>query len=411
MSRTLLVLKHEFYTTIARPSFLFTLVGIPLLGALVFYFVSLANQNQDTSAIVTQIITGPAEVETDGYVDLAGIIQVIPSSIPPGRYVAYPSEAAARSGLEEGEISAYYLIAADYLQSGSLKYIRPDFDLFTAFDSSGEFDWLIQVNLLDGDVQLAALVDGPTDLESMPLGDQPERDAGNLFTFFLPYIVTMIFYIVILGAASLLLNSVTKEKENRVIEILMVSVSPRQMLTGKIVALGLIGLLQTLVWVGMGRFLLSQSGPVFNLPVAFQLPVSFLAWGVVFFMLGYAVYASLMAGLGALVPNLREASQATFVIILPLIIPLFLISILIENPNGTVALVLSLFPLTAPVAMMTRLAAAKLPFWQPLLAALLLVGTSVIVLRAVARLFRAQTLLSGQPFSLMVFFRALLGRG
>ena len=411
MSRMLLVLRHEFYTTIARPSFLFTIVGIPLIGAMVFYFVSLAQQDQDTSAIVSQIITGPTEVETDGYVDLAGIIQVIPSSIPPGRYIAFPSEDAARSALEEGEITAYYMIAADYLESGSVQYIRPDFSPFTAFDSSGEFDWLIQVNLLDGDVQLASLVDGPYNLVSEPLGDQPERDEGNMFTFFMPYIVTMVFYVVILGAASLLLNSVTKEKENRVIEILMVSVSPRQLLTGKIIALGLIGLLQTIIWVGMGRFLLYRSGPVFNLPVTFQLPLSFLVWGIVFFILGYAVYASLMAGLGALVPNMREASQATFVVILPLIIPMFFISVLIEDPNGTMALIMSLFPLTAPVAMMTRLAAAKLPFWQPLLAALLLVGTSVLVLRAVARMFRAQTLLSGQPFSLKVFFQALLGRG
>ena len=121
----------------------------------------------------------------------------------------------------------------------------------------------------------------------------------------------MLFYIIILSAASLLLSSVAKEKENRMMEILLVSVTPRQLLTGKIVALGMVGLLQTIVWVGTGRILLARSGTTFNLPIAFQLPPSFLIWGLIFFVLGYAVYASLMAGLGALVPNLREASQAT----------------------------------------------------------------------------------------------------
>lgn len=193
-------------------------------------------------------------------------------------------------------------------------------------------------------------------------------------------------------------------------EILMVSVTPRQLLTGKIVALGLIGLLQTIVWVGTGRLLLARSGTTFNLPIAFQLPASFLIWGVIFFLLGYAVYASLMAGLGALVPNLREASQATILVIFPLIIPVVLLSILINDPHGLLATVLSLFPLTSPVAMMTRLAAGGVPFWQTLLAAALLAVTAVLVVRSVARMFRAQTILSGQPFSRKVFFNALFGR-
>jgi ABC-2 type transport system permease protein len=181
-------------------------------------------------------------------------------------------------------------------------------------------------------------------------------------------------------------------------------------LTGKIVALGLVGLLQTIVWVGTGRILLARGGTAFNLPIAFQLPPSFLVWGVIFFLLGYAVYASLMAGLGALVPNLREATQATIVVIFPLIIPIFLLSILINDPNGPVATILSIFPLTAPVAMMTRLSAGNVPLWQTTLSAILLVITALLVIRSVARMFRAQTILSGQPFSRKLFFSALLGR-
>jgi ABC-2 type transport system permease protein len=222
--------------------------------------------------------------------------------------------------------------------------------------------------------------------------------------------VTMLFYIIILSAASLLLSSVAKEKENRVIEILMMSLTPRQLLTGKIVGLGLMGLVQTIAWVGTGRVLLAFSGTTFNIPIAFQLPASFLVWALIFFLLGYAVYASLMAGLGALVPNLREASQATILVIFPLIIPIFLLSILIEQPNGMLAVILSVFPLTSPVAMMTRLASGEVPFWQIMLAVVFLALTAVFVVRSVARMFRAQTILSGQPFSRKVFFQALLGK-
>jgi ABC-2 type transport system permease protein len=191
---------------------------------------------------------------------------------------------------------------------------------------------------------------------------------------------------------------------------LMLSVTPRQLLTGKIVGLGLLGLLQTIVWVGTARILLAQGGTIFNLPVAFQLPASFLVWGVIFFILGYAVYASLMAGLGALVPNLREATQATILVIFPLIIPIFLLSVLINEPNSVLSIVLSIFPFTAPIAMITRLSAGEVPLWQILVAIALLIITTVLVIRAVARMFQAQTILSGQPFSRKLFINTLFGR-
>jgi ABC-2 type transport system permease protein len=146
------------------------------------------------------------------------------------------------------------------------------------------------------------------------------------------------------------------------------------------------------------------------LPAEYQLPPGFFFWGIVFFIFGYGLYASQMAGVGALVPNLKEASQATFMVIFPMILPLFFISILIEEPNGTLATVLSLVPWTAPVTMMLRLAAGEVPLWQLLVSSALLAGTAVLILRSVARLFRAQTLLSGQPFNAKIYLNALLGR-
>ena len=140
-------------------------------------------------------------------------------------------------------------------------------------------------------------------------------------------------------------------------------------------------------------------------------PPSVLAWAVVFFVLGYMVYASLLGGVGALAgPNQMGSSSADFVIIWPLIIPIFFMMLLIENPSSTLAVVLSMFPLTAPVAMVTRLATGLVPVWQPLLAAGLMAALALGVMRAVARAFRAQMLLSGQPFNIRRYFAALLGR-
>jgi ABC-2 type transport system permease protein len=410
MNKTLLVLKHELRTVLTRPSFLFAIFGIPIIGAAVFSVAGQLSKGTSTLNILALLISSPPTVQAEGYIDQAGIIKMIPSSVQSGVLIAYPDEAGAVRALENGEISAYYIIPADYVQTGEITYIRPDFNPIGSSGQSELMESILIINLLGGDEQAAGLINNPLKTERVSLSPIPQRDANNMLTYFLPYAVMMLFYIILLSSASLLLSSVAKEKENRVMEILMVSVTPRQLLTGKIVGLGLVGLLQVVTWVGTGRILLARSGTTFNLPIAFQLPTSFLIWGLVFFLLGYAVYASLMAGLGALVPNLREASQATILVIFPLIIPMVLNSVLINEPQSVISIVLSLFPLTSPVAMVTRLAAGGVPLWQTLLAAVLLAGTAVFVVRAVANMFRAQTILSGQPFSRKLFFNALFGR-
>jgi ABC-2 type transport system permease protein len=212
--------------------------------------------------------------------------------------------------------------------------------------------------------------------------------------------------------SNLLAESVSSEKANRTIEVLMLSVTPRQMLAGKIVGLGIAALLQTIAWLGAVYIVLTAGGPALNLPRGFTFPASLLVWGLVFFLLGFAIYASLMAGVGACASKLKEASQASFVVLSPLMAGYLvgLIAPLTEASREALPVALSLFPLTAPVVMVMRLVEGSVPAWQLLLSVGLMVATAYLIVRAVAAIFRAQYLLSGQSFSLPRFFGALLGR-
>lgn len=412
MKKILLVMKNEITTIISRPSFWLALLGLPLAGALIFAVVGAINKSTSAIETVSQVFSGPPEIRPEGYVDLSGIIRQIPESVPPETFIAYPDERSARQALTSGKIAAFFIVPKDYIQKGKITYIRPDFNpLASSGDQSNLLTWVVQVNLAGGNILFANLVNGPLEVDETSLTAVAPPDDDNPLALWTPYIITLIFYMLIIGSASLLLSNISKEKENRVIEMLLTSVTPRQLLTGKILGLGIVGLCQTVFWFGTSIILLNLSGRTFNLSSAIHLPASFLVWGLVFFLLGYAVYASLMAGLGALAPNLREASQATFVIMLPLMVPLFLSSsVFMQAPNGTIAIVLSLFPLSAPVAMMARLSAGGVPWWQPLLAAVLLAVTAVLIVRAVAGMFRAQALLSGQGFKMKIYVRALAGR-
>lgn len=413
MSKTWLVLKNEFLSAVTRRSFLLTLVLLPLMSFIILLVVSgiqKSTGNTNTDALAN-FFSPKAETSNipEGFIDLSGLVKEVPQAYQE-KLVRYDNEEAAKKAVEAGTISAYYVIQKDYLAEGTILYMRPDYNPVGGMENSGAIETLMANALTNGDINLAYRVQDPLNVKEVSLAATPQRSSSNALTFFLPYIVTFLFYIVILTSSSLLLNNISGEKQNRMMEILMTSVTPTQMLTGKIIALGLVGLLQTIVWSGSGYLMLLFSGKQFALGDAFKLPPSILIWGIIYFILGYAVYASLMAGLGALVPNMREASQTTTVVILPLIVPLVFISSLIQAPNSPLSVVLSLFPLTSPVSMMTRLAATTVPFWQTALAAVLIGLTALFLVRSAARMFRAQNLLSGQSINTKAFLSALFGK-
>ena len=410
MSKIFFTVRYEFVSTVFRRSFILMLLILPLASFVVLMAVKTLNGGSPVqNSPITNFFAPSPKPSQEGYIDPGGIIKTLPSEAQ-GKLVPFVSEAKARQAIQSGQITGYYLLSTDYLQTGQIIYVRKDFNPLGGMDQSDTFQEALNYNLLKGNASLAERLQNPIQLDTVYLSGEAQRNPDDLMTFFLPYIVTFLFYIVIFGTASLTLNSITREKENQVLEILMTSITPTQLLAGKIIGLGLAGLLQIIIWSSAGLGLLRLSGQMFQLPASFQLPVSILAWGVVFFILGYALYASLMAGVGALVPNLREASQVTMIIALPLFIPLIMIGLLSDQPNGMAAVIFSLFPLTAPVAMMTRLAAADIPLWQPVLAAILLLGTVVLAVQSVARLFQAQTMLSGQAFNIKIYFRAIFGK-
>ena len=410
MKKTFLVLKNEFITVVSRKSFLLTLVLLPLTSFIILLVVSgLQKSGQDTGALLENLFVPAAQASHEGFVDNSGLMKEIPTEIADS-LTRYNTEEGARAAVDAGSISAYYVIPEDYLEKGDVFYIRPDFNPMGSVQQATSIESLIAYNLSGGNPALAYRLQNPINAIEVSISRQEQRDRDHWLTFFLPYIITFLFYIVILTSATLLLNSISNEKQNQVMEILLTSLTPRQMLAGKIIALGLVGLLQTVVWLGAGLLMLRYSGRAFALSAAFQLPASIMVWGILFFIFGYAVYAGIMAGIGALVPSMREASQLTTVVILPMIVPLMFISALINTPDSPLSVFLSIFPLTAPVSMMTRLSATQVPFWQAGLALLLLALTAVFLVRASASLFKAQNLLTGQTFSVPGFLKALAGK-
>ncbi|NIS82955.1 MAG: ABC transporter permease [Anaerolineales bacterium] len=425
MRNILLVMRYELTTTLTRRSFLLMAFGVPLLAVLVFTVVSVIKSEPDDSTAPSSP-AGTGDLAVEGYVDHSGWITEIPDDLPAGILVAFADKESAQAAQTAGEISSYYIVPEDFIESGELIYIIPNYGP----SSSGGQEWIIQrtmlYNLLGADETLTNKVLHPMDLQITNLAPQQGQSAPGeddcsspgyacksyALVRMLPFIVVILFFVFLSTGSGLLIRGLSSEKQNQVMEILMASISPQQLLAGKIAGLGIAGMLQTIVWIGTGYSLLSTGGNILNLPPGFEVPTSILTWGLVYFLLGYAIYATLMAGAGALVPDTKAVTSASWFVMLPLFVGYFIAvtPIGLEAPHGPLATVLSLFPLTAPVVMVMRLTVGGMPFWHPLLGAVLLALTAALIVRAVARMFHAQNLLSGQPFSARRYLAALINQ-
>lgn len=388
MSKTWIVLKHEFRTIVSKPSFWFGIIGLPIIVGAVIIFIGLVS-GVATAAVVAQR-TGQSNLP-HGFVDDAGIIRQ-----PDDGFERFANEPEAARALQAGAIEAFYVIPADYVQSGEVRMVMKELDdsPLGPRQRTDDFQRMVNRNLLD-DETLWAQLDRQVNITQSESVATVRTRAGPSFGGFSPlmYGVAVLFFIVLMTTSAYLMQSVTTEKENRVIEILMSSVTSTELLAGKILGLSLVGLIQLVLWFGSAilaftrlPFLSEVIGPI--------APATVLLTAL-FFVLGYFVYASLLAGLGALMPGSREAAQYTFFVLLPLFVPIYLNTAIAAEPNGPLAVALSLIPFTSPLVMPMRLFGANVPLLEVAISLALLAGLVYLAIQASARAFRAQALLSG----------------
>jgi len=214
-------------------------------------------------------------------------------------------------------------------------------------------------------------------------------------SFVLVYVFALLLAISMFYAGGYLLNSVIQEKESRMMEVVLSSVRPLSLLSGKVLAAGLLGLIQIVVWVIAAVAAMDRLGAV--IPSLSDLAVTpeILVWTVLFFIGGYLLFAGAYAAVGAVSQSMREGPQMVVVFTLPAMLPYYFIAVFVETPNATLPLVLSLFPITAPVAMVMRLTVTAVPLWQLVLSLGLLLLAAGGAIWLAARLFRVQILLAG----------------
>ena len=394
MNKVWEIIKYEYRRHVFRKRFLFSLLSLPLVVVImVAVGLLIAFVSMDTTPV--------------GYIDRAGFLE---NPIPIERkgslfkpvmeFRAYADEDQAKADLDEGEIQAYYIIPATYPASPDVELVyfeMPDPAIQNQFNefmrnNLQTFESLspqVKTRLSEGEHITLISIDGSREMQQ-----------NQWYLTFIPYIAGIMFVVVVMTSAGYLLQAVVEEKENRTMEIVITSVSPNQLMTGKIIGNIAVGLTQLVAWLLFSWAAIKIGGQFFPFLQDFSLSPDFVLVLFLTLIPSFIMIAAIMAAIGATVTEMKEAQQVSGLFSIPMTIPYYFSWLIMMNPNGVLAIVLSYFPLTAPITLLMRMAFTVIPPWQIALNIAILVVFAILSIWLAGRTFRMGMLRYGQKLSL-----------
>jgi len=383
------IATYEYKRNVFKRSFLLTLLSVPLIIALnVGVGLYMESRGNDDAPV--------------GYVDRAGLFAdpvpvPVSGSREPLEFVPFPNQEDARAALESGQIQAFLAVPADYGESR-------DMTLFYLEEPGGStirqlYDF-VQANLLADRpadiVRRAALIGEGVTVRSLD-GRREVPSGGPSFEILMPMLIGFAFIFLLLMNASYLMQAVVEEKENRTMEVLVTSVSPVQLIAGKVLGVVAIGLTQLAAWIVVGVLAVvaaSVAGIAWfqNASLDGQLLLTTVAVAIP----AYVFAAALMTAVGATTISAQE-SQATGAIFFILhVVPIYLAGLIINTPNAVLPTVFTFLPFTALLTITLRNIFASVPLWQVATAVALQVVYAIVALWLASRAFRLGMLQYGQ---------------
>lgn len=320
---------------------------------------------------------------------------------PSGSSQEFTSEVKRR--LQQREIDAYLVLPVDVMQGGTvLFYRRNTSDLISTRRIQTALEGVVRdQRLIDAHVDNKTLAElaQPVNFDTARISSSgSERDSGAGFALVLG--VGFVMYITVLLYGQVVLGAVIEEKETRIAEVLFSSVKPFTLMMGKLVGVSLVAVTQLAIW-GLaftafaiyGVNLLASKGMPATVP---NIPVVFYLYFIVFFLVGYFVYATLYALLGSIVTTAQEGGQAAMPIIMLLVISFYLFLPVSRSPDSTLSFWLSMIPFFAPVSMLVRIVTQTPPLWQILLSLLIGVTTATVLTWFASKIYRVGMLMYGK---------------
>lgn len=409
MHNVWLIAKREYLERVRTKAFLLTTILIPLLmGGGIVGSIMMSAKSKSTSHIA--IVSRDQQLATDLQAELTNgkdskmTVDVIS---PPG----HDTRSVLDSELADKSLDGYL-----WITPGKTANDRPQFaytprstgDIVTKGTITGSLRTVLMRERLAHNGMVATDVDAlmqPVKVDTTQAG----KNADTTSAFIGAYVLFFLMYFVIMLYGMNVARSIIEEKTSRIFEVLLATIRPEEMMAGKVIGVGSVGLTQVGIWLLTAVILTSTSliSSVAGGSVHISLSAAQVGFFFLYFLLGFLLYSSIAAALGAMTNSEQELQQLNMFLVMPLAACMFALGIVINNPSGTTAVVLSLIPFCTPLIMYLRISMAMPPAWQILLSIAIMAVTIYAILWVASRIYRVGILMYGKKPSLPEIVRWL----
>lgn len=402
MRKVWAVIRREFMERIrTRAMWISAILGPVFFAAMIFLPLLLAGGGHKTIAVVDA-------TTTDFGARAAGALQGPNFTVD--RLLAHAGVIdSLTTEVSDGRLDGFVLVSDSLLETGAAEYRASNVSSFTTIQrlERGLQQIAVQTRLeregVDPGVVGRAQLRIDLSTKKISRGRTVEESAGQSFS--LAYFMGIILYVAITLYGVNVMNSVLEEKTTRIVEVLVSSLHPTQLMTGKLLGVGAVSLLQFLIWGVSAAIMLSQRAAIaarlggMDEVSIFEVPDVTLATGAVFliyFLGGFFLYSAMFAAVGAISSNEQEARQGQVPVTLLLLVSFMGMFSMLNDPDSTFAVTLSIIPFTSPIAMPVRWAAGSLPLSELAVSVLALITGIVVVTWMAARIYRVGILMTGK---------------
>jgi ABC-2 type transport system permease protein len=408
-----LIAKREYLERIHAKSFLIMTILIPILMGGLVYGAALANGRFSNLhiAVVTENrqlgldLKSELESTTQGGANSDG--ESVSRGVSKVDIISPPLP-DTRATLDD-ELSNRKLDGYIWVTPSSVPHTRPTFE----WVSKSKAD-VLTPSLLGQGIRTTLTREGLGNA-GMPLPEidsllkpvdliSKDKDAGWA-AFASVYALFFLMYFVILFYGMNVARSIIEEKTSRIFEVLLATIRPEEMMAGKVIGVGAVGLTQVGIWIVVGLVVARLGLLAAN--VSFSITPTQVGFFILFFILGYILYSSVAAALGAMTSSEQELQQMNMFLMLPLIACSVVILSVVRDSDGVIAKAFSFFPFCTPLIMYVRIAVHQPPFWQIGLSILGLILTILAVLWFASRIYRVGILMYGKKPNLPEILRWL----
>jgi len=422
MRNMLLIMKREYLERVRKKSFLVTTVLVPaLMGAAIWLPIKFASKNNLENRTIT--VVAPSEalatavrnqlLETTSHDDDNPFTDdsdkkessksplLSPYTVNISTALDDQSRQQLRDDVSAGKLSGFLWMTPEAVKDRKFTYFSKD---ATNFTEQVSLQSAVRTALTQQDLAAKGLKENdikavmqPVSVDAVRVQKGKETKTSGIGLFLGSLMMVTLLYVTVLIYGIAVMRSVIEEKGSRIMEVMLSCVTPRDLMGGKIVGVGAVGLTQIAIWIALSVALSTPAVVAFkSMAGNIHIPVTSVIFFAVFFLLGYLLYSALYAAIGAMVNSEQEAQQIQFIVLMPLIFAMVIAQTVIQHPNSQLAIWLSMIPFCAPMLMFVRILIETPPWWQIALCLALMVGTIWGLLILCAKIYRVGILMYGK---------------